>query len=437
MILGTAAYMSPEQARGKAVDRRTDIWSFGCVLYECLTGRQAFAGETVSDMIARILQREPDWSALPAATPPRLRELLARCLEKDAKRRLRDIGDARIELEEMMGIAPASSRLGHDSGRIAAATAAEATPAAASAARGRTFALAGAALAVALLAFLGGRLLAPASAPRAPLRFTISSPAGAFIPGDPCELALSPDGRRLAFVAYDSTGVPHLWVRPLDGFEATMLPGTDGMHMPFWSPDGRTVAFFSQGKLRRSTLGQGSPEPICDAPNARGGTWGAKDVIVFAPTAVGPLYRVDARGGTPQVATALDTTRGETAHRWPCFLPDGEHFLYASLPMQNDRFQTWCSVLGSTKREPIVGGGGAAMFAPPGHLVYELNAKLVAQQFDPRSRKLKGEPFVIGDPPGEDQLQRECTRQRLGDGSPGVGHGRDPAAPPRLPGPHG
>jgi len=399
VILGTAAYMSPEQARGRPVDRRTDIWSFGVVLYECLTGKQAFPGETVSDSIARILQTEPDPAPLPADLPPRLRALLARCLEKDAKRRLRDIGDARIELEEMMGVSSVSSRLGHDSSASGLGPAPASSVFPARRGLGSLPLALGAAAAAALVAWFAATAFRPAGGALGPLRFTVSAPPGTEFPGDPCQLALSPDGRTLAFVAVDSAGTPALWLRRLDAFEATLVPRSETAIQPFWAPDGRSVAFFADGKLKRVGIDGDHPETICDAPNARGGTWGSKDVIVFAPLGSGPLLAVDAKGGTPRAVTAIDSTTGETAHRFPCFLPDGEHFTYAAVPGKEKSYACWIGSTRTSKRETLATFSSAPTYAAPGHLVFERNGKLMAQGFDAGSRKLRGEPFVVGDAP--------------------------------------
>src|SRR5580765_3741549 len=230
VVLGTAAYMSPEQARGKPVDRRTDIWSFGCVLYECLTGRQLFQGETVSDLIAQILERQPDWTALPASTPPRVRELLARCLDKDPKRRLRDMGDARILLEDEL-VTSASGKQ-----RVAASRAIASTsrlPWALAA----MFALTTAALAI--------WMMTHRAAPDRVVRFTVDPPKSSGMVADAGNQALSPDGTRLVFALADSSGQSWLWVRAFDSFEARRLDGTAGAYQPFWSPNGRQIAFFA------------------------------------------------------------------------------------------------------------------------------------------------------------------------------------------------
>jgi Tol biopolymer transport system component/predicted Ser/Thr protein kinase len=392
VILGTAAYMSPEQARGKTVDRRTDIWSFGCVLYESLTGAQAFAGETVSDTIALILQGEPDWSRLPGKLPEKLRTLLGRCLEKDARRRLRDIGDARIELEELQG-----ARVSGTPRASAAAVAAAATPAArrAGALRGAAIALAG--LAAGALLW---RALAP-QAPVAPYRFVVAAPGGAQIDGDAANNVISPDGTNLAFVASDSSGQSALWVRAMGTFEARPLRGTAGATLPFWSPDGRQIGFFADGKLRRMRLSSGTSEVICEAPNGRGASWSRSGVIVFTPSPGGPLYQVRSTGGTPQAVTVLDSANGQTAHRWPCFLPDGEHFLYAALPAEkNGQYACYVGSVRSREHRLVLKANGAPVFAAPQYLIFQRGEVLLAQRFDRSSRQVTGDPFSIGNAPG-------------------------------------
>ncbi|MEO6463646.1 MAG: protein kinase, partial [Candidatus Eisenbacteria bacterium] len=394
VILGTAAYMSPEQARGRPVDRRTDIWSFGCVLYECLTGRQAFPGETVSDSIAKILQSEPDASALPEGVPPRLRQMLARCLEKEARRRLRDIGDARIEFEEMQG--------GRASGSSSLVPAPADAGSAAVATRPTHRRLLPVAAAVLLAAAAGALLLwaglGPLRHPPRALRYTIAGPPGTDFAGDAVQQAISPDGRLLAFVTLDSSLTSELWLRPLDQFEPRRLPGTRKANLPFWSPDSRSLAFFADGKLQRLSVGGGNPEIICEAPNGRGGSWGKKDIIVFAPTSSGPLFRVAAGGGRAEAVTVIDSTAGETAHRWPCFLPDGEHFLFLSLPFKAGAAPAFVAALGRTGRSKVLEAQSAPVFAAPGFLLFERNAALMAQRFDARARRVRGEPFRVGPP---------------------------------------
>ena len=276
MVLGTAAYMSPEQARGKAVDKRSDIWSFGCVLFECLTGKVAFQGETISDLIADILTGDPDWAALPAATPPRVRELLRRCLEKDVRRRLRDMGDARIELEDTL-----SPRGTASSAALSASIAAGVDAGGAAAKPVKKSAGVGlqlfAAIAGALVAVIATRVISPMvgggkTAEHAPVRFRIPEEPTRRLNPDGTRYALSPDGTTLAMIGTDTTEV-HLWIQPLDSFTPRMLAGTEGVEMPFWSPDGKYVAFFAKGRLKRVlAAGGGDPEELCDVLRARGGT---------------------------------------------------------------------------------------------------------------------------------------------------------------------
>ncbi len=277
VIMGTAAYMSPEQARGRKTDKRTDIWAFGCVLYEVLSGRQAFGGETVSDSIMAILGGEPDWTRLPANTPPAVERLLRRCLEKDPVRRLRDIGDAWIEGSEEAAPAapPGRSRWRAVPWTIAAV------------------------LAVAL-AVVGWQLWRARSTPRPVVRATVALP-----PGDrlatgqfPPPLAVSPDGSRLVYVALRG-GRTQLFQRRMDQLDAAPIPGTEDSEGPFFSPDGEWVGFFAGARLKKVQLSGGAPLSLCDAPAPRGASWDAGDTIIFSPagTAGGGLSRVPANGG--------------------------------------------------------------------------------------------------------------------------------------------
>ena len=392
VILGTAAYMSPEQARGRVVDRRTDIWSLGCVLYECLTGRQLFGGETVTDTIAKILEREPDWSALPAQTPEKIRELLRRCLEKDPRKRLRDVGDARIELEEAIAARSSKSRVGPAGAEVAGRARARASALA--------YVVAVAALAVAAFAVLWPVLTRHASSV---VRLSVTEPEGASFTADASENALSRDGRTLVFVASDSSGNVQLWSRPLESLGGRPIPGTENASRPFWSSDSRWVGFFTEGKLKKVRLG-GGVETVCDAPNGRGGTWSSKGTIVFAPAGDGPLFAVAASGGEPRQVTSLDSTRHEAAHRSPCFLPDAKHFLYVALPGGAHGFQVMAGSLDGGGGRPITEADCAPVYAPPGYLVFQRDRNLVAQRFDAGSMKIEGEPIVLPDTPAGSQF---------------------------------
>jgi eukaryotic-like serine/threonine-protein kinase len=303
VLLGTAAYMSPEQAKGKPVDRRADIWAFGCVLYEMLTGKMAFRGESVTDTLSAVIRVEPDWSLLPAATPTRVRVLLQRCLQKDPKQRLQAIGDARISLDEVLS--------GATDPTLATSTAGPAR-------QWRLWLGWGVAglfvLVSALLAFLYSHQKPPAGQAT---RFEITVPEKTTVGGT---FAISPDGRKLAFTGTGTDGQSRLWVRSLETLEARPLDGTEGAAWPIWSPDSRFIAFLGQGKLKKIEAAGGPPLTLCDVPSFLGGAWNRDDKIVFGSFA--GLLQVSASGGSPSPVTT-----GRTAVS-PSLLPDGRHFLY-------------------------------------------------------------------------------------------------------------
>jgi Tol biopolymer transport system component len=373
IVVGTAAYMSPEQARGRPVDRRTDVWSFGVLLFEMLTGRRPFAGETLSDTLAAVLEREIDWSALPAATPPPVRRVLARCLVRDPRQRLHDIADARIELEERA--------------EVAAETAGGRRPTVP--ARLAPWAIAAAAVALAAVAFLRGRASVPPSPPR--VHFTVSPGAAGSFESYP---ALSPDGRWLAYVFLPENGPSSLWLHPFETGTARELPGTENADEPFWSPDGRFVAFFASGELRRIEVASGAVQSVCPVADPRGGTWGSRGDILFATGAASGLRRVRAAGGPVEVLTTVDSARGEQGHKFPWFLPDGRHYVF--------------SILGGGETNGIyfgdTGGGAYRKLAsemsraacdPRGYLLFLRESTLVAQRFDADRGVLQGDASPV------------------------------------------
>jgi Tol biopolymer transport system component len=388
VILGTAAYMSPEQARGRAMDRRTDIWSFGCVLYECLTGKSLFGGETISDTIAKILEREPDWSALPPRTPPRVRELLRRCLDKDPKKRQRDAGDIRLELDEVLAAGiPAS-------GAIPAAGAGERQMPSS----WLPWAVAAVAIVVALSALFLPRPGHKGPA-QPPIRATIRLPRGAtLLNHEACDIALSPDGTLMAFVAPDSLNHTWLWIRPLDNLEARQLARIEGaVGLPFWSPDSRRVAFFSDAKLKFVGLEGNPPQILCDAPDGRGGTWNADGTILFTPTSTGPIHQVSVKGGISKPALELDTAAGETSQRFPHFLADGRHFTFSSLlPRNEEGVATYVTRLDSRERSLLGSAVSGMILAAPDLAVFSRGTSLMAQRCNRSNWTLIGEPTVIG-----------------------------------------
>ena len=318
MILGTAAYMAPEQAKGQAVDKRADIWAFGVVLYEMLAGGSLFGGDSVAETLAGVLKSQIDFSRLPAETPAPIRRLLRRCLERNPKNRLHDIADARLVLQEVMAGTTGDS----ESATVAARPKSARLPWIVAA--GTT--VAAVALALALFSGLAGR--GATSSPVPTVRFELDWPgtgAGSGIDAD--YLDLSPDGRFLAVVTQGQ-----IWVRPLDALEARPLAGTGGATYPFFSPDGSTIGFFADNELRRISRDGGTVQKLCDAPDARGGAWAPDGSIVFSDRfGKEGLFRVGNRGGK---AVALPRVAGATAlgeDRYPQFLPDGRRFLFVRL----------------------------------------------------------------------------------------------------------
>jgi serine/threonine protein kinase len=377
IILGTAAYMSPEQARGKAVDRRADTWAFGCVLYEMLSGRRAFEGDDLSIMLASVLRSEPDWRALPADVPAAIRRLLSRCLQKDPTQRCQAIGDARIDIADVLrgptrsvdpaleGVRPRPSR-----------------PLRALVASALSFA-------VALALWTAWR---PASSPPM-LRLDVTTPPTI----EPFSFAISPDGRQLVFVASNQK-TSQLFLRPLDRVAAEPLTGTENATYPFWSPDGRAIAFFAEGKLKRLDLSGGAPHVLANAPNGRGGTWNGDGTIVFSPTITGGLWQVSATGGP---TSELIRTGGQYSIRWPHFLPDGRHLLFTAMLGQADTRGVYVGSLDGRRPTRILSIEAEADYTA-GNLFFVDQGTLLARPFDPARAALTGEPVPIAQMVGGD-----------------------------------
>ena len=375
MILGTAAYMAPEQAKGRPADKRSDVWAFGCVLYEMLTGRRAFEGDDVSDTMAAVLRAEPDWSALPAGTPPLVVRLLRGCLQKDRRKRVSDIAVARFELDAPVGgsdAAPAQSG-GRVRERVAWACVA-------------ALLLAGAAATM----YVALRPPAP-SPPR--IVFSLDPPEGlTFGVGSPALTypTISPDGRQLAFVLRGPTGRLQLGIRMLDSFDARLLPGTEAPTSPFWSPDSRAIAFFSGGQLKKVDVSGGTPQVVCPGSDAAGGTWNADGTILFTGS-TGALFRVAAAGGEPAPVTTLDAVQKEASHRAPWFLPGGRRFLYLVQPSNT----IFVGSLDSAERTEVARADSKAMYAATGHILFSRNSNLMAQPFNADQAEVTGEMMPV------------------------------------------
>ena len=390
VILGTAAYMAPEQARGGAVDKRADIWALGVVLYEMLTGRSLFSADTVSDTLAGVLRGEIDLAKLPAATPPALRRLLRRCLERNPKNRLHDAADARLVLADLeAGVADEAPTL-------------PATPARRKGREVIAWGLAGAAMLAAAALFLGRSAERPV-APRV-IRATLPLPPGGSIEldGERAGMpALSPDGRRIAFGARQGAGPMRIWVHELETGSVRPLPGTEEGYRPFWSPDGRRIGFFTWSHLATTPSEGGAVAHLATARDARGGTWSPNGTILFAPFATGPLLAISEGGGASRTVTGSAEKLGNGTHRFPQFLPDGEHFVYLDRPGRLGK-GTHPGVLlgrlnsaGPVKR--LLDHATNAAFSG-GHLLYVRDGALVAQRFDTDRFVLSGEPkVVVGD----------------------------------------
>lgn len=388
VILGTAAYMAPEQAKGKFVDRRADIWAFGCVLYEMLTGARTFLGEDVSDTLVSILRDDPRWAALPADTPANVRQLLRRCLQKDPRNRLPHLGVARLELSEAVDTSshPVVAKQGQPWLMIAGLGA-----------------VAGAVVLAAAMALRPAATIAPAPV----VQFAIEAAPGSRFTGanGAPRFALSPDGRELVYQTQDASG-SRLLVRALASSVPQPLPGTEGplggghSQQPFWSPDGRFIAFFDEasGQLKKLDRSNGLIQVVADVPgNQLAGSWGATGTIVFASAATGGVRGVSSNGGAVTQLTTVDREQRQTVHLWPSFLPGGKHFVFHAQQVNNVESAIY---LGSVEGEPPVRlfeSQTSAVVAAPDQLVFGRDNALMSQGFDMQRLALVGEPRVIAD----------------------------------------
>jgi Tol biopolymer transport system component len=381
MIIGTAAYMSPEQARGKLVDKRADIWAFGALLYEMLTGRRAFEGETVSDTLAAVLKTDPDWSALPAQTPANVRKVLRRCLERDRDRRLHDIADVRIEIEEGPGTDVESGVL--------------LPPLARPASRLRRLLLAVGSVVVFLAGLgVGSRLLSRSVVRMAasPVRFTIRPPASVKTILNP---AFASDG---TFVVYEGwiDGRPRLFLHRFDAIDSRLLPGSEGAFLPFVSPDSRWIGFNQGGKLKKVAVAGGDALTLCEDPVGSSASWLPDGTVLFAHGWLGGLWAVSADGGKPRQLTTPDAAHGEKGHFWPRSLPGGRSVLFTIWRAGAGLNESSIALLDvSTGRYRVLFPGADARPLPPGHVVFYRAGGYHAIPFDFATLRVTGDPVAV------------------------------------------
>ncbi len=406
VILGTAAYMAPEQARGQAVDKRADIWAFGVVLFEMLTGRRLFEGEFVTDVLANVLKTEVDFGALPADTPVAMRRLLRRCLERDPKSRMRDIGEARIALAE------------------ASAPRADALPPVRvldpPLERGRWPVVLAAAAAAAALTFGLMRWLAPAGAAAnaRSARVSIALPEGHELGSSHLNpIAISRDGARIAYVGLRD-GRNRIFVRALDALEATALEGTEGGDGPFFSPDGRWIGFFAGSKLRKIAVGGAALQELAEAPAHRGGDWGDDGYLYFAPTNIGGIWRVPEGGGTATEVTYVNAAAGEISHRWPHRVAGTGTLLYSVWTGPgDDEHHVAVQTLGKKEHHLLVKGGDAPRYAAsPGLLLYTHRGQLFTVPWRPSQQDLGvAVPVAAAEQPNDGIGNEGCGNYAVSD----------------------
>jgi len=387
IILGTAGYMSPEQAKGRIADKRSDVWAFGCVLFELLTGKRAFDGEDVTEILAAIVRGEPEWTALPATIPEPVRDLVHRCLIRNRTERIGDMSVVQFLLNERAsGAMPVSSAL--------------------PARGGRSFGLpmvaglvAAAVVITAGVPSLWPRAGAPATAARV-ARLSIAVPDGDVTSLNMAPVAVSPDGSATVYVASRDNKV-QLFLRVLAEPEARALPGTDNARSPFFSPDGQWIGFFAQGKLKKITVGGAALQDVADAPDARGGTWGADDTIYFAPTNVSSIWKAPAGGGGGTEFIPLDRTKGEVSLRWPQLLPGDQSMLFSVWTGPGlDESQIVEQSLTSNERHLLMRGGHTPRYVSPGFLTYGRLDRLFAVPWRPGVRDLSGVvPLTLSETP--------------------------------------
>jgi len=379
VILGTAAYMSPEQARGYAVDNRTDIWAFGVIIWELLAGRRLFAGDTVSDTLAMVLRSEPDWDSLPADLSPSLRRLIQRCLQREKRQRMHHIADARIVLEDVLQ--DGTSAYEAATGSIA--------PSSAMAARSNRLGWAAAVVMTLLAGFLGWQVTKPPVAPESPVvSFDIQLPQGQWVMGENQPLAISPDGQEIVVRLKSPTG-SQLHLRTLDSTTVVPVPFTENGHTPYYSRDGKWLTFVRSGTLHKIPMGGGTAITLTDQAWG-GGSWTSDERIVFTRNYDTGLYVISTEGGQPQALTKPDSTHNELGHWWPQVLPGDKWVIYSawSTPIEESRVMAYSLQSGETKM--LVENAVFGRYSPSGHLLFVRGSNLMALNFNAKNLQVRG-----------------------------------------------
>lgn len=396
--VGTAGYMSPEQVQGQETDHRSDIFSLGVLLFEMLTGRPPFKGMHETAIAYEVVNVEvPPPTSVKPDLPPELDDIVASCLAKDLEERFQSAAEISRLLKKAK----------RDSSRVRVRSS-DSQPVGPSSAAHRSFlsspfsrserwiwSFVSGVLLVSVIFILSSRF-SEIPQTRTTIRFLMQPPSPDATIGS---LALSPDGTRLAYTA-NVGGAGLIWVRHLDQLESYSLAGTENASYPFWSPDGRFVAFFAGGKLKKVDISGGAPTVICDAPIGRGGSWGGNGIILFSPNVNARIHQVDASGGIPVAVSKMDTTWGDYEHIWPVLLPDGDHYLYGSRRFDHDVLTMSFASLSTGESRQLIASGGYVCYSPPGYLVYLLDQNLVAKRFDPETGILSGDPIHLEENPG-------------------------------------
>lgn len=388
-ILGTFQYMAPEQVEGQDADVRTDLFAFGAVLFEMVTGRPAFQGKTQASLVGSILRDDPMLTTeLAPNVPPQLGRVIRTCLAKNPDDRFQTAHDVALQLQWIL---EGGSQAGVP---VPVATAAPRR-------RGAWLPWAVAALTTVAAAAIALVMLTRTPTPARTVRFEVATPESVVSIDSP---RLSPDGRYLAFNATDADGKTRVWLRQLNSLTAQPLPGTDGAARPFWSPDSRFIGFMADGKLKKIDVGGGPAQKICDAPSGADGSWSSEGVILYDGRSTDPIYRVSAAGGTPTIAVKADPSRKETAVGWPEFLPDGRHFLYLAMAEKTEDNTYRVGTIDSDDTQPVASAQTQVVFAAPDHLLFVRDRTLMAQPFDAKALKTTGEPVPLAEHIGTDSV---------------------------------